>query len=100
MRSVALVLMVEKRRPCTRNPFPCASGRLGLMVATSNVGEASGAIGLSFGGGSGIVHAVSGVVRVKFKGNGFGPCVHVPAMVFPSALNFPSYVPPIPGNDI
>src|SRR5690348_7648501 len=100
MRSVTEVLMVEKRRPITRNPFPCTSGRLGLMVATSNFGSASGAIGFNFGGGSGIVHAVSGVARVRFKGNGFGPWIHVPEIEFPSPLNLPSYSPPIPGNGI
>jgi len=68
--------MVEKRRPITRNPFPFMSGRLGLMVATSNFGSASAAIGFSFDGGSGMVHAVSGVARVRFKGSGFGPCQH------------------------
>ena len=61
------------------------------MVATSNCGEASAAIGGNCGGGSGIVHMVAGVARAKFNGMGFGPWDQLPAIELPSALSFPSY---------
>src|SRR5580704_13758711 len=66
------------------------SGLLGLIVATSIPGFAPAAIALGGGGGSGMVHAVSGVARAKFRGNGEAPWVQVPAIEFPSALSFPS----------
>src|SRR4051812_33181065 len=77
-----------------------SSGRESLIVATSNAGFASGAIGFGAGGGSGIVHAVSALARVKVNGVVCDERVQVPIKPFPSPLNLPSYVPPIPGNTI
>ena len=65
--------MVLKRFSRTRNALPCSSGLLGLMVATSKVGEAFTSIGGILGGGGGMVHSVSGVARVKLSGRGVGP---------------------------
>ncbi len=90
MRSLRVVLVVENWRPRIRNDLPGVSGLLSLTVATSNTGLASAGIGFGGGGGSGIVHAVSFVARVRFRGSGFGPWVHVPAIEFPSPLSFPS----------
>src|SRR5215475_8504986 len=100
MRSLTDVLMVVKRRFCTRKPLPGTPGIESLIVATSNVGFASGAIAFGGGGGSGMVHAVSAVARVRFSGNVPGPCDQVPVIVFASELSFPSYVPPMPGTVI
>src|SRR5258708_25762913 len=98
MMSPRDVFFVEKWRPLTINPLPGASGLLGFMVATSNIGLASAGIGLSRVGGSGIVHAVSLVARFRFRGSGEGPWV--PVIELPSVFSFPSYVPPIPAIDI
>src|SRR3954452_2993146 len=98
MSSLSGVLVVVKRLvpPLpTRIDMPCASGRLGLIVATSNVGVASAGISFGGGGGSGMVHAVAGVARAKFRGAGVPPWLHVPEIESPSALTFPSYSPPI-----
>src|ERR1700730_9818834 len=92
--------MVLKRRPWTRNALPGSSGLLGLMVATSKVGEAFASMGGSLGVGGGIVHSVSGVARVKLRGRGLGPWLQLPVIDFPSALNLPSYVPPAAVTDI
>src|SRR4051794_23034302 len=82
MRSATVVLVVVKRllppRP-TRIELPGASGRLGLMVATSKVGLASAGIRRGGGGGSGISHAVVGVARARFSGVVGPPWLHVPA---------------------
>ena len=88
-----MVLMVWKRFPRTRKALPGSSGLLGLMVATSKLGEAFTSMGGIGGGGVGMVHSVSGVVRVRTRGNGFGPWVQLPVMVFPSALSLPSNAP-------
>src|SRR6267154_4085952 len=61
--SLSVTLIVLKRLSRTRNAFPCSSGLLGLMVATSKVGEAFTFIGGILGGGGGMVHSVSGVAR-------------------------------------
>ena len=90
MRSLTDVFTVVNRRPLSRYILPGMLGLLGLMVATSNEGLASAAIGFGRAGGSGMVHAVSAVARFRFKGRGMGPWVQVPASVLPSALNFPS----------
>src|SRR5262245_46875759 len=70
-------------------PQPRRFGSDGLIVATSNSGLAFGSIIFGGGGGSGMVHAVSGVARVRVSAVGIF-CVHVPAIVFPSALSRPS----------
>jgi len=57
----------------TINPLPGLSGVAGLIVATSNSGVASAAIGFSGGGGSGIAQAFSAVARFRFKAIGLGP---------------------------
>ena len=47
------------------------------MVATSKAGSASAAMSFGGGGGSGIVHAVSGVARANTSGRrraSLGPC--------------------------
>src|ERR1035441_9975327 len=93
MRSLRDVLIVEKLRPRTIKPLPCVSGLLGLMVATSNTGLASAAIGFSRTGGSGIGHAVSSVTCFRFRGIGEPPWVQMPVIEAPSAFTFPSYVP-------
>src|SRR5215471_12710082 len=54
-------------------PQPGRDGSDGLMVATSNSGLALGSIIFGGGGGSGIVHAVSGVACVRSRGAGV-PC--------------------------
>ena len=64
------------------------------MVATSNDGAASAAIGVGGLGASGISHAVSGVARRRVSGKGGPPCVHVPLMLLPSAASFPSKLAP------
>src|SRR5580692_8824991 len=90
--SLKLVLIVRTSGPLTVNPLPCRPGSLGLIVATSNAGLAFAAIRAGGGGASGIVHAVAGVARTRFRGIG-APCVHVPLIEFPSALSLPSYSP-------
>src|SRR5215475_7616836 len=100
MRFITDLFHVSRRRFCI-----CivgkrwSSGRESLIVATSNAGFASAAIGLGGAGGSGMVHAVSAVARIKLRGT-VPNCVHVPASEFPSPLNFPSYVAPVPGKKI
>src|SRR3981081_3551030 len=84
--------MTEKRRPRKLYLGPCSSGLVGLMVATSNAGFASAAIGAMRGGGWGIAHSVAVVARAKLGGGGFCPCLHVPVMELSSALIVPSYV--------
>ena len=66
------------------------SGLAGLIVATSNAGLASAAISFGGGGGSGIVHAVSGVARANTRGDGAPPCDQVPVIEAPSAFILPS----------
>src|ERR1700722_10498104 len=89
MRSLSEVLRVVNRRPMTLNPLPGASGLLGLMVATSKLGDAFASIGGIGGGGLGMGHSVSGVARVKVRGTEL-PWLQLPTIVFPSALSFPS----------
>src|SRR5689334_25215918 len=100
IRSLKEVLRVEKFTPFIRIALPEVSGLLALTVATSNTAFALAAIALGRAGGSGMAHAVSAVARFKSSGRGLGPCVQVPFMEFPSALSFPSYVPPMPPTDI
>src|SRR4051794_10664478 len=78
---------------------PGVAGLDGLIVATSNTRFASAAIGLGGAGGAGMSQAVAGVARARFSGVD-APCVNVPAIEFPSALNRPSNVPPIAGMAI
>ena len=90
MRSLRVVFVVVNRLlpPLpTSMEDPRFSGLAGLIVATSNEGFASGAIG--FGGGSGIAHAVCGVARVEVSGKG-APWVKVPEIELPSPFILPS----------
>src|SRR5438445_6240238 len=98
MRSFAVVLPVEKRRPLTLKYLPGVPGLLGLIVATSNTGLASAAIGFTGAGGLGIVHAVSLVATFRSRGSGLAPWVQVPVIKVLSESSFPSYVPPTPGT--
>src|SRR5580698_5570163 len=85
-----LVLIVTRLRPRNPNHLRCSPGLVGLTVTTSNPGFASAGMDL---GGSGIAQAVSAFARSRFSGSGFGPCAHVPVIVFPSADILPSYLP-------
>src|SRR5262245_30195947 len=92
MRSLKVVFVVVNRilPPLpTRMEFPRFAGLAGLIVATSNTGFASAAIGFGGGGGSGMAHAVCGVARLKVSGKG-PPWVKVPEIELPSPLIFPS----------
>src|SRR5215471_3581833 len=92
MRSRRVVFVVVNRLPPplpTSMEDPRFSGLAGLIVATSNTGFASGAIGFGGGGGSGIAHAVCGVARLKVSGNG-APWVKVPEIELPSPFILPS----------
>jgi hypothetical protein len=82
--------MVRKRRPPTVKSLPGCPGLAGLMVATSSTGFAFARMGFG-GGGSGMVHAVALVARVRLSGRGLGPWVQVPAIEFPSELSFPHW---------
>src|SRR5215469_2928066 len=100
MRFITDLFHVNRRRFCIwivgeRG----SSGRESLIVATSNAGFASVAIGFGGAGGSGIAHAVSAVARISVSGTVCN-AVHVPASEFPSALSFPSYAIPFAGKEI
>ena len=73
IRSLRVVLMVITSWPLTVNNLPALAGSLGLIVATSKAGFASAAIGFGGGGGSGMVHAVSGVAFVNLRGSSGPP---------------------------
>src|SRR5690349_5930329 len=100
MRFITVLFHANRRRFCI-----CivgkrwSSGGESLIVATSNAGFASAAIGFGGAAGSGMVQAVSVVARTRLNGM-VRNCVHDPAREFPSLLNFASYVPPVPGNEI
>src|ERR1700682_6403722 len=87
-------------RPLTANPLPCVPGFVGLIVATSNAGDASAAIAFGRAAGSGIAHAVSLVARFRVRDSGASPWVQVPAIEVRSAFRVPSKVPPIPAIEI
>src|SRR5690349_17203004 len=93
IRSLRVVFIVITSWPRTVNSLPGLAGSLGLMVATWKAGFASAAIRTGGGGGSGMVHAVSGVALVRTSGMAGPPWVQVPSIVFPSLLTLPSKVP-------
>src|SRR5437764_14924312 len=101
IKSLSGVLVVVNRLPPplpTRMELPGVEGLDGLIVATSNAGTASAAIGFGGGGGSGIAHAVCCVARTSSNGEFGPPCDHVPLIALPSALRFPSNLPPNAGT--
>jgi hypothetical protein len=61
-----------------------------LIVATSNEGDASAAMGATRAGGAGMAQAVSAFARVRLSGSGRSPGVKLPVIVRPSALILPS----------